>query len=45
MAIIMIGKISGTATDPTNPRIMFSGYNLFSVGLGVGLSNLFCGLH
>ena len=42
MAIIMIGKISGTA-DPTSPKIMFAGYNLFSVGLGVGLSNLFCG--
>jgi V-type H+-transporting ATPase proteolipid subunit len=43
MAIIMIGKISGTATEPYSGKIMFSGYNLFSVGLGVGLSNLFCG--
>ena len=42
MAIIMIGKIQGTQ-DVTNPKVMFSGYNLFSVGLGVGLSNLVCG--
>ena len=42
MAIIMYGKITGTKPE-MDGRTIFSGYNLFSVGLGVGLSNLFCG--
>lgn len=44
MAIIMIGKISEKPDNylPTG-KDWFSGFNLFSVGLGVGLSNLFCG--
>ena len=41
----MVGKMTGkelTTTAEYNDAL-FSAYNLFSIGLGVGLSNLVCG--
>jgi V-type H+-transporting ATPase proteolipid subunit len=46
MGIIMVGKMTGKellTTDDYN-HALFSAYNLFSIGLGVGLSNLVCGI-
>lgn len=46
MGIIMVGKFTGITEFPTTEsynKALYSAYNLFSVGLSVGLSNLFCG--
>lgn len=39
----MIEKFSGK-NNVSAQRVLFSAYNLFSVGITVGLSNLFCGI-
>merc|ERR1719463_838796 len=51
MAIIMANKIEGSDmfTTPSTPKgwqaqVMVSGWVMLSVGLSVGLSNLFCGI-
>jgi V-type H+-transporting ATPase proteolipid subunit len=45
MGIIMVGKLTGQdyATEAAYNKGLFGAYNLFFVGLLVGLSNLFCG--
>jgi V-type H+-transporting ATPase proteolipid subunit len=47
IGILMIGKISNPQISTNKDEILktiASGYNLFSVGLTVGLSNLMCGI-
>jgi hypothetical protein len=41
----MVGKMTGKelVTSDDYNEALFSAYNLFSIGLGVGLSNLVCG--
>jgi V-type H+-transporting ATPase proteolipid subunit len=45
MGIIMVGKLTNKdLTKEDDYRLaLYSAYNLFSVGLLVGFSNLFCG--
>lgn len=43
ISILMSDKFSGKDTIPEQTSL-FGGYNLFSVGLTVGFSNLFCGV-
>lgn len=40
----MIEKFGGKDEKITEQMSLFGGYNLFSVGLTVGFSNLFCGI-
>jgi len=44
MAIILINKISAASGNGTQTQLIFAGSALFSAGLTVGLSNLFCGV-
>lgn len=44
MSILMIEKFGGKDEKITEQMSLFGGYNLFSVGLTVGFSNLFCGI-
>lgn len=47
MGIIMVGKFSQNKvldTEIVYENALWTGYNLFSLGLYVGLSNLFCGV-
>ena len=49
MAIILINKYTGTPangvlTPEIRQKVYFSGFSLFSSGLTVGFSNLFCGV-
>jgi hypothetical protein len=45
MGIIMVGKLTNQefSTEIAYNKALFAGYNLFFVGLSVGLSNLSCG--
>ena len=43
ISILMTDKFSGKDSI-THQQSLFGGYNLFSVGLTVGFSNLFCGI-
>jgi len=47
MGIIMISKFTGGKnvyeSESVYRKALFSAYNLFSIGLTVGFSNLFCG--
>lgn len=47
MGIIMVGKFSQNKvldSEIVYENALWTGYNLFSLGLYVGLSNLFCGV-
>ena len=47
MGIIMVGKFSQNKvldSEILYENALWTGYNLFSLGLYVGLSNLFCGV-
>ena len=43
ISILMIDKVGGKA-NISEQRSLFGAFNLFSVGLTVGFSNLFCGI-
>jgi V-type H+-transporting ATPase proteolipid subunit len=45
MGIIMVGKLTNQEFNDESAynKALFAAYNLFFVGLSVGLSNLFCG--
>jgi hypothetical protein len=45
MGIIMVGKLTNQEFDTESAynKALFAAYNLFWVGISVGLSNLFCG--
>ena len=45
MGIIMVGKLTNQEfnTESAYNKALFAAYNLFFVGLSVGLSNLACG--
>ncbi len=44
ISILMIEKFNTGKEAIPEQKSLFGGYNLFSVGLTVGFSNLFCGL-
>ena len=44
ISFLMNDKFTGAKAGISEQRSLFGGYNLFSIGLTVGLSNLFCGI-